>query len=110
MLAELGTKRIKKPTAVPIFIDPMRTAACTACKVHAACTLAACKWIGKVTNLFNTKLLQKLQNCYKNYNTVQLTLHVGEQTYTVVRLRALRRLPPRAGPLADLPALGAGDA
>ena len=85
-MAELGTKRIKKPTAVPIFIDPMRTAACN---LHAACTLAACKWIGKVTNLFNTKLLQNLQNCYKNYNTVQLTLHVGEQTYTVVRLRAL---------------------
>jgi hypothetical protein len=36
---------------------------------HSACSMQPCPW-AKGNNLFNTQLLQKLQNCYKHKKNV----------------------------------------
>jgi len=37
---------------------------------HSACSMQPCPW-AKGNNLFNTQLLQKLQNCYKHKKMFQ---------------------------------------
>jgi len=69
-VAELGSRRMKKDSCTHIYWSH------AICCMHFACGMQMAPWPipcgtpTKTNNLFNTKLLQKLQNCYKHNKNV----------------------------------------